>query len=528
MLGIYSWAHLPGKDDGRVGFKDAGLRPEVKRRIRSYLELIVISSIMIWTGLSLFFGGVHKRSANAHNIKLYVVDLDHGEVGANVTQIVMNMERTSTVPSWLTNDDFATFEDVRSWVLNKSWGALVINAGTSDRLQKALTEGTDYDSTMALTVLESSGKNIIGEMLFAQSALSSAASQACLQFAMNLVGSLKLNSTSAEEQAQINFDALINPLAYTTVDVAPEDFVLAPVLMTFGFLCCLLCAVGVLILWRMTTFVFFLKVRFRDLALMWYFLILCFSLIVPLYLSFAILAFRGPNYNSLALPYTPATFFKIWFTAAAVMCALMLWLFSLFQFMPPHLLAFPSICTIIPNVVSTVAPVELAPKFYRIMYALPFFNGSRIIHYVISGGSPTLRLNIGVLAAEMAFMAICLGIAIWIRQIFVIRGISDPQGWYRGSLYFNTPVPYYKANPATTEKKTGNDPEQGIPASSSGIPPQQAVQSTTTYHSSQLPSGSTLSANDYSRGAVRNRPSALDIADENADSVSLTTGNLGG
>ncbi|KAJ1888547.1 hypothetical protein LPJ81_006295, partial [Coemansia sp. IMI 209127] len=438
MLGLFSWAHLPDKDDGRVGFKDSGLRPEIKRRVRSYLELIVISTLMIWTGLSLFYGAVHGRSAYAHNINLYVIDLDGGNVGDNVTQIIMGIERTPTTPSWKVSKDFTTLEDARAWVLNEGWGALVINAGASDRLQKALVEGTDYDPSEALTVLKSTGKNIIGEMLFVQSALSAAASQACLQYAVNQVAAFQLQR-STEEQAQTSLGALINPLAYTTVDVAPEGFTLAPVLLTFGFLVCLLCTVGVLILWRMTTFVFFLKVRYRDLVLMWFFLILCHSLIVSLYLSFAFLAFKGPDYNSLALPYTAATFFKIWFTTAAVILALAPWLFSLFQFLPPHLLAFPSICTILPNVVSTIAPTELAPKFYRIMYSLPFFNGSRIVHYVISGASPTLRQNIGVIAAEIAFMAICLGAAIWIRQILVIRGISDPQGWYRGSLYFRSP-----------------------------------------------------------------------------------------
>ncbi|KAJ2383990.1 hypothetical protein GGI23_007029 [Coemansia sp. RSA 2559] len=480
---------------------------------------------MIWTGLSLFYGAVHRRSAYAHNINLHVVDLDGGNVGNNVTQIIMGIERTPTTPTWKVSKDFTSFEDARAWVLNKGWGALIINAGTSDRLQKALAEGTDYDSSEALTVLTSSGKNIIGEMLFVQSALSAAASQACLQYAMNQVAAFQFQR-STEEQVQTNLGALINPLAYTTIDVAPEGFTLAPVLLTFGFLVCLLCTVGVLILWRMTTFVFFLKVRYRDLVLMWFFLILCLSLIVSLYLSFAILAFKGPDYNSLALPYTAATFFKIWFTTAAVILALAPWLFSLFQFLPPHLLAFPSICTILPNVVSTVAPIELAPKFYRIMYSLPFFNGSRIVHYVISGASPTLRQNIGVIAAEIAFMAICLGIAIWIRQVLVIRGISDPQGWYRGSLYFRSPVPYYKAYPASTEKNGRNDLEKGNPVV---LRDGQQIAQAAGPHHSQIPSGSTLSANNNRRSAVRNRPSFIDISDDNAaDGVSLTTGNLAG
>ncbi|KAJ2609621.1 hypothetical protein EV177_004374 [Coemansia sp. RSA 1804] len=502
------------EDDHRVGFRDAGLRPEVKRRIGSYIELIIISTLMIWSGLSLFFGGVYRRSVHADNLDLYVIDLDGGSVGANVTQTVMNMERSPSLPNWLVMDGIATLEDAKAWVHDKGWGALVINANTTDHLQEALTKGSAYDPSKAITLIESSGKHIVAEMLFVKTALSTAASQACLQYAVNQVDMYQ-TLNSAEDQTQTNFAALLNPLSYTTIDVSPEGFVLAPVMMTFGYLTCLLCTIGVLILWRLTTYAFFVKVRYRDLVLMWYFLLLCHSLIISMYVSFAILAFRGPDYNSLALTYTAATFFKIWFISAAVVFALALWLFTWFQFLTPQLLALPSICTVIPNTVSTLAAVELAPKFYYIMYAVPFFNGSRLVHHVVTGGYPTLRQNIGVLVAEIAFMIICLGIAIWIRQILVLRGISDAHGWYRGSLYFHSTIPYYKSDPASTEKCHGADQEQAISTSDAT-------------HRGQLPSDSTLSAKNHNNRTLRNRAGTIEISDEHIDSVSLTTGNLAG
>ncbi|KAJ2472196.1 hypothetical protein IWW56_006192, partial [Coemansia sp. RSA 2131] len=83
MLGIFSWRQLHGKDDHRVSITAASLRGEVRNRTRDYLQLAVISTVMIWTGLSLFFGGVYRRSALANNINVYVVDLDGGAVGAN-------------------------------------------------------------------------------------------------------------------------------------------------------------------------------------------------------------------------------------------------------------------------------------------------------------------------------------------------------------------------------------------------------------------------------------------------------------
>ncbi|KAJ2798205.1 hypothetical protein H4R20_004904 [Coemansia guatemalensis] len=255
----------------------------------------------------------------------------------------------------------------------------------------------------------------------------------------------------------------------------------------------------------MTSFPFFTKVRYRDLILMWPALLLGLALVLSFYQALAFLAFRGPDYNSLALTYTPATFFKFWFTGAAVAFSLGLWLFNWFLHLTPHIIALPSICTVIPNVVSTIGTFELASKFYRIFYALPFFNGSSIILYITTGAHPTVGRNVGVLVAEMVGMTLILWVSIWIRQVCALRGISDAHGWFRGSKYFHSPIPYYKSVLAGAETHRSADAEARI--------------------ESKSPSDSTLSAQTPT---TRRRPAGgIEIADYDEDSVSLTTGNLG-
>ncbi|KAJ2357071.1 hypothetical protein IWW50_002196, partial [Coemansia erecta] len=98
MLGIFSWRRLRGKDDHRVSITDAGLRGEVRNRFWDYIELAAISTVMIWAGLSMFFGGVYRRSALANSINIYVVDLDGGDVGANATRMVLDIAVTPSTP----------------------------------------------------------------------------------------------------------------------------------------------------------------------------------------------------------------------------------------------------------------------------------------------------------------------------------------------------------------------------------------------------------------------------------------------
>ncbi|KAJ2318598.1 hypothetical protein IWW51_005069, partial [Coemansia sp. RSA 2702] len=469
-------------------FTDAGLREEVRKRTWDYIELALISTVMIWAGLSMFFGGVYRRSSLANNINVYVVDLDGGDVGANVTRMVLDIPVTPSTPVWLQRHDLHSIDAVKAWVLANGWGALVINSGASARLDSALYNGTDYDASAAMTLIESSGRQVVAEMLYVSSALTTAAQTVAREYAQALVTSFQAAPTS--EQA--NYGAVIDPVSFTTVDVAPAGFTISPIMSTFGYLVILLSTIGVLIVWKMTSFPFFTQVRYRDLVLMWPVLLLCLALILSFYQALAFLAFRGPGFNEEALTYTAASFFKFWFTGAAVAFSLGLWLFNWFLHLTPHIIALPSICTVIPNVVSTIGTFELAPTFYRIFYALPFYNGSSIILYIITGAHPTIGRNVGILVAEIVAMTALLSLSIWIRQVCALRGISDAHGWFHGSRYFHSHIPYYKdVARADAEAQAGSVP-------------------------SNKASGATLPTR------------TVEIYDDDVErGVSLTTGNLG-
>ncbi|KAJ2474169.1 hypothetical protein GGI02_000296 [Coemansia sp. RSA 2322] len=485
------WMHR-AEDSGRVGLASGGLRATLKQRVLSYASVLALSSLMLWTALPLFYGSMYKRSHLVGNIRLQVIDLDGGPVGANVSRIVLGMPPTQLAPVWEEMRGVESLAHAEAWVRDHAWGALVVNPGAS------------RGAAHALTVVQSTGRMPVAEMMFVQSALAATAAAACQRYAAELLAGYRALPSPLLPDPP----ALLAPITYETVDVAPESFSLAPVLTAFGFLACLLPMVGAMILWKLTSFAFFLRVRFRHLLLMWLSLIAAMALILSLYLSLAFLAFRGPSYNSVALAYTPASFFKIWFTAAAVAMALGLWLFTWFLNLSPMFLSVPSVCTVIPNIISCLATFELAPKFYRFMNATPFFNGSRIIHYIISGAYPTLARNISVLLAEILVMAAALAVSVWFRQFFVLRGISDPQGWYRGSIYFNSPVPYHKDNSVAAEMTSSTgDAIRGEISSRSDHTLSTILQPT----------------------AIQSQRASTDIhiTDYHDDNVELTTGNLG-
>ncbi|KAJ2779778.1 hypothetical protein H4R18_003806 [Coemansia javaensis] len=439
MLGIYSWRRQPDKDAHRAGLADPALRPAVAQCLRSYAKMAAISAVLIWTGLSLFYGAVYQRTIRAHHITLHVIDLDRGAVGANVTRMVLDAKPADAAPTWARKDGLRSLEDAKAWVLRHGWGALVINPGATSRLYAAVRDGADYDPAQAMTAIESSGRQVVAEMMFASPAVVATAQRVSRDYSVAFLAEFQRALPQAPPQA--NYAAIVAPVAFTTVDVAPAGFSLSPIMSTFGYLVALFCAMCALLPWKLTSFAFFARVRYRDLVLMWSTLILCLALVLSLYQALAFLVFRGPDFDRLALPYTPASFFKLWFTCAAVVLAFALWLFALFLLLPPYLLALPTICTVVTNVISTITAIELAPPFYRFLYAMPFFNGSNIALHVITGAHPDVRREVAILVAEIAAMAVFLAFSVWLRRLLVQHGLSDPQGWYRGQTYFRLPAP---------------------------------------------------------------------------------------
>ncbi|KAJ2720127.1 hypothetical protein GGI07_004804 [Coemansia sp. Benny D115] len=451
---------------------------------------------------------MYQRSVHAHNLDIYVVDLDGGNIGSFAKNQILSIPQVPEAPTWHEKTGFESVEQVKEWVRINTWGALVINPGASQRLQDALDgKATSYDATDALTLIPSSGRHIVAEMLFIESALSTAAYSVNQKYTMDIVTTYSNNNNSSsssssqsDDSSLPNLDALLNPIGYTTTDASPEGFAGAPVLTTFSTLCVLLCSIAFLIMWKLTTVSFFERVRYFDLVLMWITLLFGLALGLGLFVAFAMLAYRGPGYNDLARTYTGATFFKVWFTTVLEAFPLGLWLYNWFLFLPPHILAWPSIATVITNVISCIGCPELAPSFYHIMYSTPGYNFNRIIQYILTGAYPHVGKWVGILIAEIVAMCLILCVSVWLRQLFVLRGISDGHGFYRGSTYFHSSIPYYKDDPNSADK----------------------------HGAGQLDTESTLSAGRYRHNTqVRRGSSGIDISDCNENDMGLRAGELG-
>ncbi|ORX73950.1 hypothetical protein DL89DRAFT_299569 [Linderina pennispora] len=270
MCRLCYWKFQPDSDSGRIGIFSSEIHPCITRCIIGHLRIILVGIVVIWTLLCLYYSSVYKCSTFAHNVVVQIVDLDGGPVGANITQMVLDTPTKDSLPIWSRVDGLGSSESVETWIRDSAWSALVINPALSDSLSNTLHNGSSYNSSQALTVIESSDRHPTGEMMFIKTAMRNAISTVLYQYSFKIVQAFQLHrmDASRSDGAQTTPVALLQPIGYTTVDESLDTSSNARLVFLSGCLCMMVCSLSKMLIWRTASYPLFTKVRFRDLAIM--------------------------------------------------------------------------------------------------------------------------------------------------------------------------------------------------------------------------------------------------------------------
>ncbi|KAJ2720847.1 hypothetical protein GGI07_004369, partial [Coemansia sp. Benny D115] len=435
------------QDKERISLFSPQLRTTLYERLWYYLRLMAISEVMLWTPLCLFFGAVYKQSYFAHHAQIGVVNFSSGHreaMGRDIEQRILAYNAQPpdpTAPAWILWDQSlgSSRRHVREWVRLHGWGALVIDNNDKDG------GGNSDGNVLSITAYLSTGRHPKVSLSTIVPAIEAMARRVVLEVNIEALAQMKTALQQSQLTMPLQQPPLVTPAVFAgSIDVAPMTFMVAPIVTLFNFLVGLLCVIAALIQWKLTTFGFFLKCRQRDVWLAGLGLVFVWTLYISMNCALAMAAFEGPQYRENALPFTVGRFFAIWFTSHAVLLATGLWLSNWFLLLTPELMGLASLITVLPNVVSTLTPVEMTSGFYRFFLAIPFANGAMLYRYILSKAYPQLGHNIGVLLGEVVGMCLVLFATTWLRQLFVLGGVSDISGWYHGSIFFDSPVAYYK------------------------------------------------------------------------------------
>ncbi|KAL7422063.1 hypothetical protein Q5752_003838 [Cryptotrichosporon argae] len=346
--------------------------------------------LVLWASGMWIYGTLGGAAGRAHNLKVLVVDLDGGAVGAALTNAT-SATNAASVPSFVTATDMSADEAAQAVFNGKYWAAVVANEGVSTALNTSLTSDSSYNASAAYTFYGATVRYYTAFSGFVQPGVVEA-----LAAASELVDAYAAETVAGSTLAASQASTLADTSGYTFFDVAPLPFQDRVFLNTFGIVISHLSqfffnmmmsgifnGVGI---YRNTTIARLLK-RSYPIKFGW-------TLLTSLSLcSFPLIYASGYALEA-------KTFFALWSAE---------WVYTVINFNTIHaILSFVpvpyiSLCVfpwVVTSISSCIAPIEVSSGFYRISYIFPahaYFN--TVITAWGKGAVNRLHIYLPVLAA---------------------------------------------------------------------------------------------------------------------------------
>ncbi|KAI7833982.1 hypothetical protein BX661DRAFT_176426 [Kickxella alabastrina] len=447
------WRHVPGLDDGRISITDTKLRPVVVERLLYNVRLLIIYSMLLWFALSAYLGSMYMMLRHSHNIRLKIINLDNGAMGQQIVDIILRQNALQQLQP--TAADQVQWEEHRGQlnsldrctelVRKHEWGAIVVSSGLQRRLEQALGKTTQlnrtlaYDPSAALFVVVSTGRNPIPISRYVQPALGAMAHHVANEFATQQLASLLKRNIDVNLADPI---ALVTPIWYTSKEASPMSFGIAPIAPTFAIFVSIACSIAIHTLLKLCSVDFINKVNLRHLAVTFHVFMFAWSSLLGLFCTLAVVAFRGPYYNThhLGLPINAGRFFALFATFSLAILASSQWLFFWITLLPPDLVPISLVCLIVPSSAAGTVSIDLLPTGLRWMTVLPSHNCAMLFRHITSGAYPQVGQNVGIIVGEIIIMFILNTLAVMLRQYWIMSGLIDCIGWFKTSIFFK-PLP---------------------------------------------------------------------------------------
>ncbi|ORX66183.1 hypothetical protein DL89DRAFT_260477 [Linderina pennispora] len=411
------WKYDADTDEGRVNLTDPSLRTQLKDTLKRYLRLLGFLTVLLWLILSIFFGANHKRGELVNRLEVDIFDFDQGEYSQEIVDTLLTTPSDNTMPTWKLNTRYQSLGQAKKYIKDDGWGGLVIMPGMSDRLNNALTTGANYSATDALMVLKQDSHHPLVQLTSIQPALRQAVVIANSAIATQLLQRLQ-ESTSAEAKNNANVSTLLHPIDAVTVNLGPYGFSLSPLLAPLSLLMMFMCTLVPMIMLKFSSYPIY-----QAPSDAWLFVLRHAHL--PGVQGIRTTARITTGSISIA-----GGFFAIWMTSWLTLLPMAFWLKSLVTFSTPEFIAMPfsyhyhSQASALVLLSSTSA--RLSSSGFQ---AMPFYQGTMLTRYIISGAHNRVGENLGVLFGELVFSLVLLYICTMIQQHQVHAGNVDRMGW---------------------------------------------------------------------------------------------------
>ncbi|CEL62334.1 Nitrosoguanidine resistance protein SNG1 OS=Saccharomyces cerevisiae (strain ATCC 204508 / S288c) GN=SNG1 PE=1 SV=1 [Rhizoctonia solani AG-1 IB] len=390
---------------------DPRVAPLRKIYTKIMLMTLTLTIIMMWICLPVYWGSLARSATHAPSLTAWVIDRDGGEIGQSVVQGLLQTTRSGSKQhlGWRQLSASEVSDVAGAVVDEKAWGAVVINASASSRLNAARIAGdASYNPMTSITFYYAQARNELATGNYVVPLTTAALTQILQRFNTNSAASY-LASVSGNSTALQALTAAPQTLTtgawWTTENLRPYNAPVATALTLVGQIYLVIFGFIMTMTNDAARGIFGPFLRLRSYLILR--ILVPLGLYFPLSLAFAMVSL--PFHAPFGTRYTYAGGFFLYFLYTFMgMTALGLATEAMVTILTPRFMAFFLIPLIISNVSVAVLPFELQPWFYKYGYGFPIFNNTQSVRTILFDTKNHLGLNAGVLMSWIVLSLITI------------------------------------------------------------------------------------------------------------------------
>lgn len=367
-----------------------------KLYIRVFCGGVFSIMLLIFTVFALLWGAFFRTPTR--NLFGWIIDFDRGPVGKAVVS-GLTTPSSSTGITWIVLSAHL-FPDGVSQVLgdvleHKTWIAVTVNPGSSDRLSAGLTlPNATYDGAEATSIYGVEARNENAFRTILQPSAEAALSKISAQFATQLISTLA-NSSALPQIAAVSPQILTTPISYKMINLHPFNQPLATLVIFTGLIFVVILSFFIAMiangaressnLHRLLTFRSLITLQLLSAFCAYFFVSLLYSLLS--------VAFQ----LNVSRRFGRSGFFVFWMMNYCGMLSVGLAIESMLTLLTPTFVPFFLLLWVMVNISVCLFPIEVLPILYHYGYAAPFYNISQIARTVIFGIKNKIGFHFSIL-----------------------------------------------------------------------------------------------------------------------------------
>lgn len=386
---------------GLVSIFDPSVRSLHVKVIKQSVLLLLLLAIIIPV-LSIFWGSMHHRHLRAHNLKVWVIDFDQGEVGQSVVDYIRPLIGVPSTlgfeiinPSDYHGNISTIFDDI---VDEKAWAAVAIAPNATQVLNDAVANmDKNFETSYLVQFVYNQARQETVSFQIMIPIMTKINEGWTKQFGTQHVQRLASTLPQANMSSLVaNVPGLVaDPISFTFVNVRPYFGDYAPAILITGLIYIIIVSFFEVPHFAGVHLMVLARVKFMHAMVHRLILNLCAMFILSLWFSFISLAF-GQDFSA---KYGRGGFVVYWminFMAMAALGGASENMVGMIMTVFPPALGYWLIFWVALNAATSFSPLELSPGVYQVGKILPVHNAQQAIRTVVFNTKSHMAVNFAV------------------------------------------------------------------------------------------------------------------------------------